>query len=1419
MQTSPFAMSALASSLLCFMLSVSSHSLADTIPVSTSAAGYASALNALDASLTKPAPVVTAKSVRQKRSIQAMPQSAASPNEVQQQRQRLDTLASQVDAEFKQLDQHLQAQQLPPEIRARLREAQVHFQAQQQQLRSRFESLEQAERSGQTEKRQQATDALKRFVREGGPGVDQPVSSPPAMQWGRHLNKVRPPIETSTGYRQKVSLFGIRPLLLAGPIPSGTSLPSLPDLTEAPTPADLAPTEDAPLNAAIKEKAQSLNNQPVAIYSWVRNNIQFAPTYGAIQGAETTLQTRRGNAFDTASLLVGLLRAAGVPARYVYATIEVPAERVMNWVGGVETPEAALNLLAQGGIPSIGVATAGRIQTIKLEHVWVEAFVDFVPSRGAVNREPDTWVAMDATFKQDKFSQGMSLSTALPFDTQSFLDLVKTGADINAAQGWVKGIDSQKLAATVVGYREQFNQFVNHRLGDPSLADIVGRRHTPLLDSGILTGLPSYKVLATAGRFTTIPSTLRWQYRYQLFASEADQMAGRPMAAVERSLPMLAGHRLTVAFVPATAADRSTLASLLPAPHADGSPAASSEFPSSLPGYLIHVTPEIKLDGEVLAKGGEQALGSQVAVGVDVYDPRNGQWALLDRKPVTAGETQALAISPQQVSAASLQAMGQTLAETAKRLPNAAGLTHEDVTGNLLHSASQAFFATSQVSSAMVQRAAGVVEHPLPSFGQVTAAARTTNLYGIPVSVSFPGIAVTLHRMDRSVVALDNDAAVAARYLRHSAQRDSTLIHNTLDKLFVDASHPGEAVSAIRALARSNAQGQKLFTVGKSNLDTALAAVQTGADIKQQVRDAVQAGRRAVLAEGEVSVGAWRGAGFIVDDEATGSGRYVISGDMHGGLFPVGGTLPLAMSGAVIERGLQNALSTSVGSYFQNTQQTQSSLTAVIQQPDDSKWQAYPVQQTVVTSLLIHAIDSVPANVAGPLGSWPIVVLAGAEAGAGNLPPQITSAPTVIGRVGERYQYQVQAFDPDGNQITYRLLEAPAGMIMDAGGLIRWQPGLQGAANVALVAEDGRGSSEQRFSINIQPAQTGLEGSLAVEPQIVDKGQPVNIFLTAQGGMGATKLSLTMDGRSQVVDAAGQATLANADIGKHVLIATFEDDKGTKVTREGYFIVRDPADSVTPVVELVTPSADSELTAPVKLMGTASAAKLVDYKLLIAPAGSSRFAAFGGGKQAVVNGELGKLDVSQYANGVYDIALQATAANGQTTTTKVTYQISGNLKVGQFSACFADLSIEAAGIPVQVTRCYDSRRKTEALDFGFGWSVDYQQVKVQSNRTLGLAWRIVNRGGNALGNWCVEPMGKHFISVTLPEGKIERFDFDFEQACQVGVPPSMVKPVFLPRAGTTSKLQVADAGSLMVRGGQLFDVDGNVFDPTGFTLT
>lgn len=170
------------------------------------------------------------------------------------------------------------------------------------------------------------------------------------------------------------------------------------DLPSASNPVYLAETDEIVLSDAIKAKAQELGYDPVKIYDFIYNNVEFIPTWGAVQSAELTLGARRGNAFDIASLHIALLRASKIPARYVHGVIEVPADAFMNWVGGFESIHAATSLAGSGGIPLSRVNSAGRVTAVQMEHIWVEAAADYHPSRGARNYDADTWLPMDASF-------------------------------------------------------------------------------------------------------------------------------------------------------------------------------------------------------------------------------------------------------------------------------------------------------------------------------------------------------------------------------------------------------------------------------------------------------------------------------------------------------------------------------------------------------------------------------------------------------------------------------------------------------------------------------------------------------------------------------------------------------------------------------------------------------------------------------------------------------------------------------------------------------------------------------------------------------------------------------------------------------------------------------------------------------------
>ncbi len=91
-----------------------------------------------------------------------------------------------------------------------------------------------------------------------------------------------------------------------------------------------------------------------------------------------------------------------------------------------------------------------------------------------------------------------------------------------------------------------------------------------------------------------------------------------------------------------------------------------------------------------------------------------------------------------------------------------------------------------------------------------------------------------------------------------------------------------------------------------------------------------------------------------------------------------------------------------------------------------------------------------------------------------NAAPAFVSRPPGL-KASPEYLYQVQAADPDGDQIQYRLVKAPGGMIVDAAtGSIRWPlKGMTpGRHAVEIEINDGQGATaSQPFELELAPPE------------------------------------------------------------------------------------------------------------------------------------------------------------------------------------------------------------------------------------------------------------------------------------------------------------------------------------------------------------
>jgi transglutaminase-like putative cysteine protease len=791
----------------------------------------------------------------------------------------LKSLEAEVMKGFKATEKHIRDSKLPAEILARQETTVAEYEKRKAEFDALMQPVESA--ADGTGNLQAALSNLGDFMAKYPNEKTHTPTDPNNLPWGSPKPVTRAPY-TSPAQFKTSRLFG-EPVKVAqaGSI-SGISLPNT-TLPTTPNAGDLAATDDVQITQPIRDLATSLGNQPVAIYNWVRNNIQFVPSYGSIQGSDMTLQTKRGNSFDTASLLIALLRAAGVPARYVYGTIQVPVDKAMNWVGGVTAPDAVLNLLAQGGIPSRGVGSAGQMQSIQLEHVWVEAFVDYTPSRGAVNRSPNTWVPMDASFKQYQFTHGMDIKANVPFDAQSAFAQIQQGTTLNEAQGWLQVVNQTLLQQSLTDYQTRLTSYVDAKNPNSTVGDVLGTRTVVQENRTILLGTLPYAKIATGAKLQGIPDNLRWKFRFNLYASAVDRANESPTISLVQSTPQIAGKKLLLDFPPLSQADRDAITSFLPHAHADGTPIQPSELPDSLPGYLIRLGAELRVDGNVLMSGGSFNLGQEVIASGGFFVPQTG-WANASDNFYTAGDLRAIGVDLQGVLDTQLQQLKQTIDQTKSNIDASqfSGFSIDTFPGNLLQSVVMGYFASVNTADEIAAGVAKVVRYRLPSFGTVGLVTQTFFFLGIPKAARPDGVEIDIDRLAVIAVDAQNSSSGAKAYLQLIGSRASTLEHLVPESAFQGQSE-GEAVSGMKALGRAISTGQRIFLISSQNVDTALSAISAPADLESEILNSVSAGKQVLISESPVAVGPWSGFGYIVMDPDTGAGAYKISGGTNGG--------------------------------------------------------------------------------------------------------------------------------------------------------------------------------------------------------------------------------------------------------------------------------------------------------------------------------------------------------------------------------------------------------------------------------------------------------------------------------------------------------------------------------------------------------
>ena len=596
----------------------------------------------------------------------------------------------------------------------------------------------------------------------------------------------------------------------------------------APQAADLAETTDTQFTDAIRAKAAALSRDSIAIFEFVQNSVQSEFYYGAMKDASDTLRQLSGNDTDQASLLIAMLRASQVPARYVRGVIRLTGPQAVAWTGTGSTRRAA-EIFTRAGIPFRPILQGGSIAAFEIEHTWVEAYVPYSNYRGVrLGTIGRAWIPLDPSFKA--------------------VD-VAAGEDVLAAMGFTAGtlvtsyLSQTQALAPMDFYRNAITTYLAQTGSPLTFDDVLSTRTTRANLTGLLPSTLPYSVVSIHGEFPELPASLRHRVR---FVAE-----GEGGLSFDVTIPAaeLAGRRLTLSYIPATVEDQAVVHSFLGL--------------DNTPAYLVKLRPVLKVGGVVKAAGATPVqMGGFHSLTVEIQTPRG---AVPVVNSMLAGGYYALGLATQ---------------PAAYEIPLARPPDDtEHPAADRLYSIAIDYIRRWNDAEQTLERLLRVVNvRPALSHVIVGTVHARTAVFGQPQAIEWRGVFVDADLRVAEPVPTGSDDTRAPEFMRLSGLAGSVLEADVLrSNLNVDA------VSAASVIHLAREGAIVVEDVTAANLADVLARLQTADVVKSEIADAVNQGWRVTIPQRDLTSGIWAGIGYVMIDPSTGAGGYFISGGLAGG--------------------------------------------------------------------------------------------------------------------------------------------------------------------------------------------------------------------------------------------------------------------------------------------------------------------------------------------------------------------------------------------------------------------------------------------------------------------------------------------------------------------------------------------------------
>ena len=625
---------------------------------------------------------------------------------------------------------------------------------------------------------------------------------------------------------------------------------------------DLDQTNDTTINDDVRTEFADLESV-LEVYQYIKNNYTMEFYFGSRKGAIGAFAEKAGNDYDIASLLIGVLRDRNIPARYATGEIEITAKQAMEWTA-TDDINVAIRSIAALGIPTTGMISDGETVAVRLEHTWVEAYVPYTDYRGTGNRSGERlWIPLDASFKKSIHNDGVDLSGIQDYISDPNNQVTDT-TELN-------GVNIGDLNDILDSDHSAFVKYLlENGYGEATLAETFGGKSIVTTDLGYLPLSLPYQNTGDVERLNDIPDADTDSVTFRLYGNSAieNDFSGSDSIKYTYLAPDVYGKRIVLSYVPATQADQDVI----------------NEYGNifSTPAYLVKMKPQLVIDGEVVAEGNVCNAGYMQQYAITVHNGAASNNDSIISNNIEVGGMYCIAMDYGNISANELQNAAEYM-DSKKDSTSEENIYTEEIMGGMLNSVAKIYFAQLDQYNTVLAGQKNVTATRALSLGIVGFKVNVQYTFNRPSELNEGGIFLDIGHDVHSVISNTNTDKDEKAYMLQAGIYASAMEHGVLEQVTGI-----ESVSTIKTLQYAQEHNIPIHTIVKENLNEELNTISVSANVKQEIRSAVNSGKTVIIPEREITINQWSGVGYMVLDPDTFACGYMISGGLAGGSMTAG---------------------------------------------------------------------------------------------------------------------------------------------------------------------------------------------------------------------------------------------------------------------------------------------------------------------------------------------------------------------------------------------------------------------------------------------------------------------------------------------------------------------------------------------------